>query len=212
MPLVPQPKPKPVAYKAINGMTNANALLETEFEVLDIGPYAEYFGKVGHNWDMTIHGEPGAGKSYFLLTLANWYAENVGTVLYVANEEYGSVTLRNKIDEVKAKSPNLYFSKSLTGISAEALSQIRLIIFDSINSLKMSCADYVQFRTKYPAMASILVLQKTKDGKFKGTKDWEHEVEINSELIKQIDPETGEVIRELVVTKNRYGVIGDYVI
>ena len=76
----------------------------------------------------------------------------------------------------------------------------------------MSCADYVQFRTKYPAMASILVLQKTKDGKFKGTKDWEHEVEINSELIKQIDPETGEVIRELVVTKNRYGVIGDYVI
>jgi predicted ATP-dependent serine protease len=57
-------------------------------------------------------------------------------------------------------------------------------------------------RTQNPNTAFIGILQKNKDGSFKGGKEWEHEFEIASELIFNEDGK-----RAIRTYKNRYGVM-----
>lgn len=147
-----------------------------------------------------LHGEPGAGKTYFLLKFANWYAENFGNVLFVSDEEFGTVTLQNKINETKSTSKNLYFSKSIDNVN---ISDYVLVILDSINSIGLTLNTYINIRLQNPNTAFIGILQKNKDGSFKGGKEWEHEFEIAGQLVFD---ENGK--RCIDVYKNRYGVLG----
>lgn len=184
---------------SLSGVTSASAMINQVYETINLGKYAKYWGKVAANFDVMFHGEPGAGKTYFLLTFANWYANNLGAVLYNSNEEYGTVTLQNKIIETKSNSKNLFFSKTLDGVD---LSKFNLLILDSINNAKITLDDYKQLRIKYPNLAVIAIMQKTKDGSFRGGKDWEHEFEIASEL--NFNEKKKRVLRTY---KNRYGLM-----
>jgi predicted ATP-dependent serine protease len=112
----------------------------------------------------------------------------------VSKEEYGAATLTDKVNQFDIKSPNLFFSPDIKGIN---LSDYKFVFMDSINVLKLTLEDYVKLREQHPETAFIIILQTTKDGKFKGGKDWEHEVEIAVEIIK----------RQPRVYKNRYGII-----
>lgn len=173
------------------------------YETMDIGPYAQYFGnKIAQNFDMMVHGEPGAGKTYFLLKFAHWLAQNKGDVLFVSNEEFGAVTLTDKINQTGATSPNLYFTKKLDGVN---LSKYAFVFLDSINSLGITLKQYIALREKNPNLGIVLLVQKTKAGAFKGGKDWEHEVEIAAELTT--DADIGGNSRFINVYKNRYGLL-----
>lgn len=185
--------------KSLSGVTSAADMLNQNYKTIDLGPYKKYFGEVAHNFDMMLHGEPGAGKTYFLLTFANWYANNIGDVLFVSDEEYGTVTLQNKIAETKSNSPNLYFSKSINGVN---VSDYALVILDSINSIGITLEQYIALRSKNPNTAMIGILQKTKDGNFRGGKEWEHEFEIAGELIFNDKNQ-----RCIKTYKNRYGIL-----
>ena len=185
--------------KSLSGVTSATDMLKQNYKTIDLGPYKKYFGEVAHNFDMMLHGEPGVGKTFFLLKFANWYANNIGDVLFVSDEEYGTVTLQNKIAETNSNSPNLYFSKSMNGVN---ISNFALVIADSINSIGITLEQYIALRTKNPNTAFIGILQKTKDGNFRGGKEWEHEFEIAGELI------FNEKNQRCIKTyKNRYGVL-----
>lgn len=169
------------------------------YKTLDLGKYTKYFGLVAHNFDLMLHGQPGAGKTYWLLKFANWYAEKFGNVLYVSDEEFGTVTLQNKINETNSTSKNLYFSKSLNNVEGRFV----LIILDSINSIGLTLNNYINLRLQNPNTAFIGILQKNKDGSFKGGKEWEHEFEIAGELV--FDDKNKRCIN---VYKNRYGILG----
>lgn len=185
--------------QSLSGVTSATDMLKQNYKTIDLGPYKKYFGEVAHNFDMMLHGEPGAGKTYFLLKLANWYANNLGNVLFISDEEFGTVTLQNKIAETKSNSPNLYFSKGLKGVD---VSKFDLVILDSINSIGLTLEQYIALRAQNPDLGVIAIMQKNKDGSYKGGKDWEHEFEIAGELIFNDKNQ-----RCIKTYKNRYGVL-----
>ncbi len=169
------------------------------YKTINLGKYSKYFGKVAHNFDLMLHGQPGAGKTYFLLKFANFYAEKFGKVLFVSDEEFGTVTLQNKINETGSTSKNLYFTKSLENVN---LKDYVLVILDSITSTGLTIKRYIQLRLQNNNTAFIGIVQKNKDGSFKGGKEWEHEVEIAGELVFD---DNGK--RCIDVYKNRYGIL-----
>lgn len=166
-----------------------------KFETLRLDPeWSEIIGFPASNFDMMVHGQPGHGKTVWLLKFAKYLASKFGKVLFVTKEEHGAMTLTNKVNEFNFKSPNLFYSSHIDGID---LSQFKFVFLDSINVLKLTLDDYIRLRERYPNTAFISILQTTKDGKFKGGKDWEHEVEIAVEIHQ----------RKPRVYKNRYGVL-----
>lgn len=174
---------------------SANELANMKFKTLQLAQeWAQHIGLPAENFDMMVHGQPGHGKTVWLLKFAKYLADKFGKVLFVSKEEYGAATLTDKVNQFNIQSPNLFFSPDIKGIN---LSDYKFVFMDSINVLKLTLEDYVRLREQHPNTAFIIILQTTKDGKFKGGKDWEHEVEIAVEIIK----------RQPRVYKNRYGVL-----
>jgi GTPase SAR1 family protein len=162
-------------------------------------PYDKLFGAPSKNFDMAISGESGSGKSTFLLKFAYDLCK-YGKVLYVSSEEFGSVTLIDKLKEIKNDvelelPENLFFSKGMTDFT-----DYRFVIIDSITDLEVDIFDYKELREIYDKTAFIIVLQYTKSKKFKGGSEWLHEVEIFCDIHDGV----------IEVQKNRYGVYGIY--
>lgn len=175
----------------------ARQLADLKFKTLPLASeWSKHLGLPADNFDMMLHGQPGHGKTVWLLKFAKDLADQFGKVLFVSKEEYGAATLTDKVNQFNIKSPNLFFSSDINGLN---LSDYQFVFLDSINVLKLNIEDYKQLREQHPNTAFIIILQTTKDGKFKGGKDWEHEVEIAGEVKN----------RELRVYKNRYGVLSN---
>jgi predicted ATP-dependent serine protease len=177
--------------------TNSEDLLEFS------GVYKELFGTPSRTFDLGLSGDSGSGKTTFLLKFAYYLAKNFGKVLYISSEEFGSVTLVSKLEDMFGgkegedfKLPeNLYFAKGMTD-----LTDYKFVIVDSITDMDLEIHDYKELRDIYKNTAFILVLQYTKGGEYKGGKEWEHECEIFTDVADGV----------ITVTKNRYGVYGAY--
>ena len=160
-------------------------------------PYRSLIGTPAPNFDMMLHGEPGSGKTSFLLEFAVYLAKNHGDVLYVSSEEFGATTMIEKAKGFSEPPANLDIVKDLKWLEKKPY---KFCIIDSVNDMKLDLAQYKQLREKYPDTAFILILQHTKAGQFRGGKEWEHEVEIGGVVDNyQID-----------IYRNRYGVKGSY--
>jgi predicted ATP-dependent serine protease len=172
--------------------TDENDLLQLS------GIYESLFGKPSKNFDLSLSGAPSSGKTTFLLKFAYYLATNFGKTLYVSSEEFGSVTLVDKLKELsedKSLPENLFFAKGMSDMT-----DYKFVIIDSITDLGIEIEDYKEIREIYPETAFIVVLQQTKAGDYRGSKEWLHEVEIFADI------EDGAIY----VTKNRYGVYGAY--
>lgn len=189
---------EPVKETLSGGIISVAQLSATKYDVLKLNPYyKKIFGSPATNFDMCLHGEPGAGKTVFLLKAANYFATNFGKTLFVTTEEFGSATLIKKVKDFNITSSNLFFAPKLTDVN---ISDYKVIFLDSVNHSGLTLDDYKELRIKYPNTAFVLVLQTTKGGTFKGGKDWPHEVEICMRLYR--DKLTG--VRYAEVTKDRY--------
>jgi predicted ATP-dependent serine protease len=183
------------AQDLVNNTNNEDLL---EFN----GIYKELFGNPSKTFDMGLSGDSGSGKTTILLRLAYYLAKNFGKVLYISSEEFGSVTLVSKLEDMFGKGEeefklpeNLFFAKGLTD-----LTDYKFVILDSITDMDLEIQDYKELRDIYKDTAFILVLQYTKGGDYKGGKEWEHEMEIFVDVAEGV----------ATVTKNRYGVYGAY--
>jgi len=188
------------AKKVLPNKMSADQLQELEYDVLPLNEYyRSIFGPIAITFDMTIYGDSGAGKTVFLLQFADYLAKNHGKVLYVTSEEYGAATIIDKAKRFGINSPNLEFTKKL--ISPEVnLKDYKFIFIDSINHAKISLDKYKEIREEHDDKAFILILQTTKDGGYRGGKDWIHEVEVNGKLFLD-----GEGNRRIDFGKDRYG-------
>jgi predicted ATP-dependent serine protease len=153
------------------------------------GRWGDMLGDISPDFSMMVSGAPGSGKTTFLLEFAYYLASNFGKVLYISSEEYGSVTLAEKLKDI-IKTKGLYkkdvkgIQKSLIpqdlffGKSFSDLTDFNFIIVDSINDIDLDLMDFREIRNIYPDKGFVLVLQTTKSEDYRGGKDWEHEVDI----------------------------------
>jgi hypothetical protein len=186
--------------KTFPRIMTAAQLSKMDFKTLPFtGIWKGLFGEPAENFDLMIHGGPHMGKTTFLLKIAAYLANTFGKVMYISSEEYGSATLTKKVNTLIQPVPErLSFARNLEDVD---FSHYGFFIIDSVNDLKLSLDAYKALREANPHACFILVLQHTKDGQFRGGKDWEHKVEIGAEIY-----EPGKIR----VFRNRYSVYGNY--
>lgn len=169
--------------------------------------------------------KPGAGKSTLLLQVANELASIGHRVLYASGEESES-QIKSRADRIiKSISSNLWVvsDNSMDNI-IENIEEIDpdLIIVDSIQTFTldafpgsragsptqtMECAYEMVKIAKNPSRprAIFVIGQMTKEDEIAGVRALEHLVD----AVLIIEGESGEELRSLLATKNRYGSTGE---
>lgn len=182
----------------LSGIMTAEEVANQHFDLLPFsGRWQQLIGSPAKNFIMMLHGEPGSGKTTFMLKFVK-YLCSFGKVLYVSSEEYNSATLTMKVREhfPNLSIPsNLHFSSHPDVVNT---GDYDFVILDSVNDLGLDLQGFKAMRQKSPDTAFIFTLQHTKNGQFRGGKEWEHEAEIAGEV------SDGKV----QIYKNRYGVKG----
>lgn len=150
------------------------------------GKWLNLLGDITKRFTAMIFGLPKMGKSYFSVNFAGYLAKNHGTVLYVAKEEGFDETFRIKLEETKAVHPDLFVSDFLP----EDLSGYDFIFLDSVTRLGLTVDDLNNLKDENPNKGFVYVFQVTKLGKFRGSNEFQHDVDIVLEV-----PEKGYVIQ-----------------
>ena len=168
---------------------------------------------------------PGAGKSTLLLQVANDLAKLGHKVLYASGEESES-QIKNRADRIVDK-----IDEELWVISDNSMDNVvsivedidpKVIIIDSIQTFTLD--EYSGSRAGSPTQTMecanklveiakdinnprvvIVVGQMTKDNEIAGVRALEHLVD----TVLIIEGESGEELRSLITTKNRYGSTGE---
>ena len=167
-----------------------------------------------------ISGEPGIGKSTFLLQIASLFAEK-GKVLYVTAEESPQqVALRaNRLGALK-ENLLIYSENNLEEIArqVERINPI-LTVYDSIQTLYLpyiesaagsvsqvrECAAFITNLSKRKGITSFIVGHVTKEGTIAGPKVLEHIVD----AVFQFEGDRGYNFRIFRSIKNRFGSTGE---
>lgn len=171
-----------------------------------------------------ITARPGAGKSTLLLQVAQDVASQGMNVLYASGEESES-QIKNRAERIlEMIHPNIwiYSDVSLNNVLT-AIDEVDadLIIIDSIQTFimeeyssrpgspvqTMECANallQIAKNSKKPR-AVIIVGQMTKDDEIAGVRALEHLVD----AVLVIEGESGEELRGIIATKNRFGSTGE---
>ena len=178
------------------GVLTAEEVVNQHFDLLPFsGQWQALVGQPARNFTMMLHGEPGSGKTTFMLKFVK-YLSSMGSVLYVSSEEFNSSTLKAKVLEYLTPLPqNVHFAMDT---HSSDLSQYDFVILDSINDIGLNLEDFKAMKRAHPNTAFVLLLQHTKAGQFRGGKEWEHEAAIAG------------VVNEGIISiyKNRFGVKG----
>lgn len=171
-----------------------------------------------------ITARPGAGKSTLLLQVAQDVASQGMNVLYASGEESES-QIKNRAERIlEMIHPNIWIHSdvSLNNVLT-AIDEVDadLIIIDSIQTFimeeyssrpgspvqTMECANallQIAKNSKKPR-AVIIVGQMTKDDEIAGVRALEHLVD----AVLVIEGESGEELRGIITTKNRFGSTGE---
>ncbi|MBT3424875.1 MAG: hypothetical protein HOD63_08000 [Bacteroidetes bacterium] len=201
---VPRRKQVKGSTKNQESILTASQLSNMEFDLHNLtGKFGEFLGDIAQNTFITAHGQPGSGKSTFFLQLANYFTQ-FGHVLYATPEEGFSPTFKQKLINNNITSDNIHITayNSLKETSSKLKSiDFKFCFIDSINMIKDSSPEALEdLRAKYPDVCFAIIMQSTKDGKFKGSNEYAHNSDINIKIEKGV----AETI------KNRFGKLGTY--
>lgn len=182
----------PVASAELNGIAgnvSSNGLKNTvmrstdfmrmKFDKLNFqGKWLRFIGNPSPGFSTMIYGMPKTGKSYLMIEFAGYLARNHGSVLYVAKEEELDDTLQEKLRDTEVKHPDLFVSDYLPS----DLSGYNFIFLDSVTKMRLSPDDLVQLGKRYPNISFIYVFQATKHGAFRGSNEFQHDVDVVIEV------------------------------
>lgn len=144
-----------------------------EFETLGFtGKWKEFIGDPAPGFSAMVSGPPKMGKSYLCADFAGYLARHHGETLFVAGEEKLGQTLQQKIDAVKH--PCLH----VTGAIPADLSPYSFVVLDSVTRLKLLPEQLRALKAANPGKSFIHVYQVTKAGKFRGSNEAQHDVDI----------------------------------
>lgn len=160
-------------------------------------------------------GERGAGKSTFLMQLAN-IVSSENKILYISGEE-SLEQLKYRADRLDAVSPDFFCSENVALEDVTALVEKlkpRFLIIDSLQMMfarsskavtggptqTKKCLNEIIKLTREKNMITIVISHVTKSGDFSGASTLQHAVDI---LMQMSIADDG--VRVITTDKNRYG-------
>lgn len=162
-----------------NTVMRSTDFLDMKFEKLNFqGKWLEFIGNPSPGFSTMIFGMPKTGKSYLMVEFAGYLARNHGSVLYVAKEEELDDTLQEKLRDTEVTHPELYVSDYLP----QDLSSYDFVFLDSVTKLRLKPDDLVRLGKRYPNISFVYVFQATKNGAFRGSNEFQHDVDVVIEV------------------------------
>ena len=170
----------PIHRNKTSAVINSTEFAKLKFTpLLFTGKWAKLIGNPAKPFVMMSYSLPGQGKTSLNIQFAAYLAkEQNKKVLYISDEEKKGYTLQEKIKRFNAVDKNLFLSDRLI----DNYKDYDFVIFDSVNSLKLSPEDLKDINSNNPETSFIYVFQTTKDGKFRGSQEFEHDVDVSIEL------------------------------
>lgn len=166
---------------------NSMDFAHLEFDTLGFsGKWLELIGDPSSNFTAMVFGKPKMGKSYLCVDFAGYLARHHGKVLYVAKEEGLDMTLQKKLNDKNVAHPNLFVSSILPG----SLTAYDFIFLDSVNRLGLQPEDLNRLKAQNPSKSFVFIFQSTKNGNFRGTNSFQHDVDVVIEV-----PEKGKAVQ-----------------
>jgi hypothetical protein len=189
----------PTVVKDFNlngGVMTAEQMMRHNYETIAIpAPYSRLVGNPAENFTMMISGSPGGGKSTYSLAFAVALANAGKKVIYLSAEEYGSLTLQDRLQRVGGYTGNnLSFAGSLSSFNP---AQYNVLFIDSLKVAKIDVEEIREIRKKYPRLAIVAVQQQNKQGQASGANDLPHEFDIVADVSEG----------KIRTSKNRYGAL-----
>lgn len=182
LPLKLQTIANDAAMKAKRGdFMNASEYRKIQIPTIAMSPEYDYlFGMPSRDFYMVIHGLPGNGKTSFAVKFAQYFHKHHGRVLYLASEQSGiDLSLQDILKKNKATFQIHTDPKQLTEEHLlAAFKSYDLIILDSATDMGFYPAEVKKLQEQ-SGKALISILQSTKDGGFKGSQEWLHDVDIS---------------------------------
>lgn len=180
---------------------SAKSIAQQEYNFFKAGDFSKVFGEVAVPFSLMVSGVPGSGKTSFLLQLIKHVSKTYARhrLLFVSNEERFNPSLGTKLKRFDMLDcDNLDIADSLPS----DLTDYDFIFLDSVQSLRLSVEDFKQQINQLTSAGICLffVFQATKSGSFRGSLEYEHEVDISLKV------EGGRA----TVVKNRFGGSGYY--
>lgn len=159
-----------------NVVVNSMDLDKLNFETYKFtGKWHSFFGDPHRGFSLMVSSHPKYGKSTLCIEFAHYLANSQGKVLYVAPEEGIGETIQGKFKRLKANHPNL----SLVGnFDEKEIKNYDFVFLDSVTRLNLNPEYLIYLKKKYPNISFIYVFQVTKSGVFRGSKSFEHDVDM----------------------------------
>jgi hypothetical protein len=136
------------------------------------GKWLDFIGDPSPGFTAMVSGKPKFGKSTLCVDFAGYLAKTQGPVLYVATEEGLNRTLQDKLELVKQA------RLTVASVLPDNLRPYEYIFLDSVTRLKLSPDDLRKLKADNPGKSFIYIFQVTKDGRFRGANDFQHDVDV----------------------------------
>ena len=139
------------------------------------GKWKNLIGDPSIPFSLMFWSKPGMGKSTLTIELAKYMSESFGCkILFLAIEEGLSYTLKDKFIRMHADKADIDIASRLP----EGLSDYDVIIIDSVTKMNLKPEEFSLLKRKNPDKTFVLIFQATKGGEFRGSNEWEHEVDV----------------------------------
>lgn len=170
-----------------NKIMNSVDFAKMQFDSIGFkGKWLNFIGDPSKGFTAMVFGKPKMGKSYLCIDFAGYLARNHGRVLYVAKEERLDATLQKKLNDTNVKHPNLFVSDFLP----DTLEGYGFVFIDSVNKMELQPSDLDTLKKDNPGVSFVYVFQTTKEGNFRGSNHFQHDVDVVIEI-----PEKGQAVQ-----------------
>lgn len=180
-----------------NRFLSGEEILASSYTIV---PMPKEFVKSGYDGiptDATIlvYGKAKNGKSTYCMILAKALSQQ-GQVLYVGNEQIRkgkAVKSFKDLVKIVGTNPNIVYTQRMPPSSI--LKKFPFVVLDSVNTLDISYEEWLQLRKENPDTFFVLVSHVSASGRFRGTEQMAHDVDVLVEV------KNGRAY----VTQGRYG-------
>jgi hypothetical protein len=169
-----------------------NVMCSTDFANLEFKTigfkdrWLDFIGDPAPGFTAMVYGRPKMGKSYLCVDFAGYLARNHGKVLYVAKEEKLDKTLQDKLKNKEVAHVDLF----VADILPKDLTHYDFVFLDSVNKLGLNAKGLEVLKESNKGKSFIYIFQVTKDGKFRGSNEFQHNVDVVIDL-----PELGKAVQ-----------------